>query len=302
MRFQWIDRQRKEFEVKLMCRMLNVSRSGYYAWCSRHPSVRQQADARLDIEIKISHQRSGRTYGSPRVHRDLRAKGIRPRIARRGTGHGSGLGVFRWVTERTIAWLHGFRKLRLVTEKGLDKFRAASLRVEPKLANPPPFGDVLMAASDGSVYIATMNAVYRVAPGGEPQAILENTGIGMAICEAPDRTVWIVLDNDMYVWKSGRIHAAGKTAAIDAEIQNCAIDRHGDLWLTARGTSMLRYRDGKWEAMFGAVDKDKYFPATMIRDAQQRLVVHWAPRTLSWIDFPERKSISLDDGPAAPRG
>lgn len=61
-----------------------------------------------------------RGYDSDPHRAALRAKGIRPRIARRRTGHGSGLGVFRWVAERTIAWFHGFRKLRLVTEKGLD--------------------------------------------------------------------------------------------------------------------------------------------------------------------------------------
>jgi transposase len=61
-----------------------------------------------------------RGYDSDPHRATLRTRGIRPRIARRRTGHGSGLGVVRWVVERTIAWLHGFRKLRLVTEKGLD--------------------------------------------------------------------------------------------------------------------------------------------------------------------------------------
>jgi hypothetical protein len=39
------------------------------------------------------------------------------KFAKRRTKHGSGLGIFRWVAERTISWLHGFRKLRFVTEK-----------------------------------------------------------------------------------------------------------------------------------------------------------------------------------------
>jgi transposase len=61
-----------------------------------------------------------RGYDSDPHRAKLRSRGIEPVIARRRTAHGSGLGVFRWVVERTIAWLHGFRKLRLVTEKGLD--------------------------------------------------------------------------------------------------------------------------------------------------------------------------------------
>jgi transposase len=70
-------------------------------------------------------RRPGEVYGDraydSEPHRErLRARGIEPKLARRRTAHGSGLGVFRWVAERTLSWLHGFRKLRLVTEKNLD--------------------------------------------------------------------------------------------------------------------------------------------------------------------------------------
>jgi transposase len=51
-------------------------------------------------------------------HREaLRERDVEPELAKRNSEHGSGLGVYRWVVERTIAWLHGFRKMRLVTEK-----------------------------------------------------------------------------------------------------------------------------------------------------------------------------------------
>jgi transposase len=58
-----------------------------------------------------------RAFDSEPHREELRRRGIDPKLAKRYTAHGSGLGVFRWVVERTIAWLHGFRKLRLVTEK-----------------------------------------------------------------------------------------------------------------------------------------------------------------------------------------
>jgi transposase len=61
-----------------------------------------------------------RAYDSQPHQQELRGLGIKPKLARRGTEHGSGLGIYRWVAERTLAWLHGFRKLRLVTEKTLD--------------------------------------------------------------------------------------------------------------------------------------------------------------------------------------
>jgi transposase len=58
-----------------------------------------------------------RGYDSDPHRSELQARGIEPVIARRGTAHGSGLGIYRWVAERALAWFHGFRKLRFVTEK-----------------------------------------------------------------------------------------------------------------------------------------------------------------------------------------
>ncbi len=54
-----------------------------------------------------------RGYDHDKYRRQVRAKGITPVIARRGTGHGSGLGVHRWVVEQSIALLHWFRRLRI---------------------------------------------------------------------------------------------------------------------------------------------------------------------------------------------
>lgn len=53
-----------------------------------------------------------RAYDSEPHRERLRKKGIKPFLAKRGEEHGSGLGVYRWVSERTIGWLHNFRRLR----------------------------------------------------------------------------------------------------------------------------------------------------------------------------------------------
>ncbi len=52
--------------------------------------------------------------------RELRERGIRPEIARRNTEHGSGLGRYRWVVERTFAWLHQFKRLLVRYERRAD--------------------------------------------------------------------------------------------------------------------------------------------------------------------------------------
>jgi transposase len=57
-----------------------------------------------------------RAYDSEPHRQELRARGIEPKVPKRRTEHGSGLGIYRWVVERTNAWLHSFRKLRLRTD------------------------------------------------------------------------------------------------------------------------------------------------------------------------------------------
>ena len=61
-----------------------------------------------------------RGYDFDRYRRELRARGVKPVIARRGSDHGSGLGAERWVVERTFAWLHNFRRLRTRYERDAD--------------------------------------------------------------------------------------------------------------------------------------------------------------------------------------
>lgn len=74
-----------QYRVKRMCRMLGVSRSGYYAWRKRLTSQRAQANERLLVQIREEYQLSRKTYGSPRIYAALRKKGVtcsRKRVAR----------------------------------------------------------------------------------------------------------------------------------------------------------------------------------------------------------------------------
>lgn len=65
-----------------------------------------------------------RAYDSEPDREALREVGITPHIAKRYTDHGSGLGVFRWVVERTLSWLHQFRRLRVRYERRADIHQA----------------------------------------------------------------------------------------------------------------------------------------------------------------------------------
>ena len=76
MRFRFVEAEKANYPIRLLCRCLAVSRSGYYAWRKRPISARARQDAQLGVEIAAFHAESRRTYGSPRVHRELVAQGF----------------------------------------------------------------------------------------------------------------------------------------------------------------------------------------------------------------------------------
>jgi putative transposase len=85
MSYQFIAQYRHEYPIILMCRVLEVSVSGYYAWCKRPPSQHSREDAHLAEHVKTAFQANRGVYGSPRVHAELQAQGIscgRKRVAR----------------------------------------------------------------------------------------------------------------------------------------------------------------------------------------------------------------------------
>ena len=76
MRYQFIEDHRETYPVTRMCRTLNVSSSGYYAWRQRPVSAREMANQKLMEKIKAAYRDSMGTYGSPRVYHELKAQGV----------------------------------------------------------------------------------------------------------------------------------------------------------------------------------------------------------------------------------
>ena len=91
MRFGFVLEEKARYPVRVLCRVLEVSKSGFYAWCKRDESDRSKADRALVVEMKAVHAESRRTYGSPRIHAELRELGrhvSRKRVARLMKRHG----------------------------------------------------------------------------------------------------------------------------------------------------------------------------------------------------------------------
>lgn len=75
MKFAFIRAEKACFPVTALCRVLEVSPSGFYAWCKRKPGQRSLENEQLGERIQQIHVQSRRTYGSPRIHAELKADG-----------------------------------------------------------------------------------------------------------------------------------------------------------------------------------------------------------------------------------
>ena len=85
MRFEFIDRHREKFEINIMCQVLQVSKSGYYAWRKRAASQREIANQQLFNDIQRVFHENRQVYGAVRIWKALHKEGIkcgRDRVAR----------------------------------------------------------------------------------------------------------------------------------------------------------------------------------------------------------------------------
>ena len=77
-----IETERKNFTIRLMCRVLEISESGYYTWRHRKPSQRSLDNEKLLVEIRSILIKSGWTYGAPRIAAQLRKNGSKASVNR----------------------------------------------------------------------------------------------------------------------------------------------------------------------------------------------------------------------------
>ncbi|MFJ8657130.1 IS5 family transposase [Streptomyces rochei] len=124
-----VDRGRARFQASLDHRRTRHPARGAATGGNRNDVTQllPLLDAIPPVRGRVGHPRrkpdslfADRGYDHDIYRGQVRARGIVPAIARRGTLHGTGLGTYRWVVERTFAWLHGFRRLRIRWERRAD--------------------------------------------------------------------------------------------------------------------------------------------------------------------------------------
>jgi hypothetical protein len=84
-RFAFIQAEKANWPVSLLCRALKVTRAGFYAWLRRGPSRHRREDERLRVHVRATFKRSRKTYGAPRIHDELKESGetvSKKRVAR----------------------------------------------------------------------------------------------------------------------------------------------------------------------------------------------------------------------------
>jgi transposase InsO family protein len=144
-RFRFVEDHAAEYSVKRLCELVEVSRSGFYAWRDRPRSERDHVDAELVVEIRAIHERSRGTYGAPRIEGQLRRAGRchgRKRIARLMRDHG-------------LVGAHARRRWR----RGRPDTAPAPDLLERDFTAPAPnqrwVGDITeFATDDGKLYLA----------------------------------------------------------------------------------------------------------------------------------------------------
>lgn len=183
MKYAAITAHQASFPVALMCRALSVSRSGFYAARRRAISARAKHDEELRMQVRVIHQASRRTYGSPRVHAELQAQGERcgrKRIARLMREAGLRVKVRRPVRPATTDSKHTHRVAPNLLER-----RFAVTGIEA--VNRVWAGDITYVPTrEGWLYLAVMldlasRRVVGWSMGQTLEASLAIDALGMAV-------------------------------------------------------------------------------------------------------------------------
>jgi len=232
-KFELVDAEKAHYPVGVLCQSLDVSRSGFYAWKRRPPSARSKADARLAVEIVAMHQKSRKRYGSPRVHRALRKRGIRvgeKRVAR--LMHQEGL-----VARQK-------RRFRRTTDSNHPNPIAPNVVArdfEPKAPNRVWAGDVTyIATGEGWSYLAVLLDLYSRRIVGWAMSATNDTELALAALQRAVRGRHRVPPGLVHHTDRGSPYASGEyRAALTAHFMVASMSRTGDCWDNAVSESFF---------------------------------------------------------------
>jgi len=193
-----------------MCRLFEVSRSGYYAWLKRPPSARWHEDIRLTEQIREIHRDSGQSYGTPRVVRALRLEGYR--VGRRRAGR---------LMRRAGLTVKGKRRFVLTTDSNHSRPIAPHLLRRsfwPNRPNKAWAADITyIPTKEGWLYLAVVLDLFsRKVVGWETSDRMKSTLVTGALQKALDRRAP----------KRGLIHHSDRGSQYASELFREVLSQH----------------------------------------------------------------------------
>lgn len=232
MKFAFIEAEKANFPVRVLCKVLNVSRSGFYEWCDDSLCERAIHDERLKVRIKAIYERNDGRYGSPRIQRELAAEGTpvsRKRVARLMTELGLASRRKRRFKATTDS-NHAFP----VAENVLDR------NFEVEAPNVAWVTDITYVwTSEGWLYLAVILDLFsRRVVGFSTSNRIDRALVLSALHMAIGRR----LPNAGLIHHSDRgsqYASADYRAALDAEGMVCSMSRKGNCWDNAVAESFF---------------------------------------------------------------
>jgi putative transposase len=222
-KYQFVAAQARSYPITVLCRVLGLARSGYYAWQRRQPSAHAQRDRDLMQQIDAIFGASRQTYGSPRVHAELRAQGVR-------------CGRKRVARLMRHAQLRARRRRRTVrtTDSCHDQPIAPNLLARSFVAEAPNrvwLADITyLPTREGWLYLAVVLDLYaRRVVGWSMQATLERRLVLAALEHALGRRqppAGLIHHSDR-----GSQYASAEYQALLGQAQmHSSMSRRGDCW------------------------------------------------------------------------
>jgi putative transposase len=232
-KFMLVDVEKAQYPVDVLCAVLGVSSSGYYAWKRRAPSPRSRQDAQLAVDVAAAHNKSGKRYGSPRVHRALRKRGVRVGKKR----------VERLMRERGIVGRQK-RRFRRTTDSNHAHPVAPNVvgrDFEPKAPNTVWAGDVTyIATGEGWSYLAVLLDLYSRRVVGWAMSPTNDTNLALAALRRAVAGRHVVPVGLVHHTDRGSPYASAEyRAALDSYAMVASMSRTGDCWDNAVAESFF---------------------------------------------------------------
>ena len=232
MRFAFIDAEKALYPLRILCRVLGVSRSGYYAWRARKPSARALEDEQLRPKVVEAFATGRGTYGSPRVRDELVDQGVRigrKRVAR----------LMRELGLRGVCP----RKFRVTTDSDHDHPIAENLldrNFEASKPNEKWTTDITYVwTGEGWLYLAVVMDLFSRRIVGWSTADHMETSLCL---EALRKALALRTDVEGLIHHSDRgvqYASAGYRGALDTVGIECSMSRRANCWDNAVGESFF---------------------------------------------------------------